>query len=447
MSVPHSSPDKCKQRLIELLRGQTSQGYALHLFDPDWFDPEKRETPAFRSPTVVPTPQARDGIHGLKDTCSDDALWVVGSVCDYIKETGEFEFFDRIIPFADGGEATVYEHLRRALDFSGEQIGPHGVCKGLRADWNDCLNLGGGESAMVSFMHYWALGLFVEAAEYLCRPEDVEKYSALQKQVRETAERELWDGEWYIRGITSKGLRIGSAASDEGEIFLESNAWAVLSGAASEEHGRMCMQAVRDKLGSEYGLHLLWPAFSEPNDDIGFITRVITGIKENAAIFSHPNPWAVVAECRLGHGREAFELYDALLPYNYNDRAQIREAEPYSYCQFIIGRDHPAFGRARHPWLTGSAGWSYVAATRWILGIRPEFNGLTIDPCIPRDWKEFQVTRKWRGATFNIHVVNADGVENGVRSAKLNGWPVSLPVPPQPAGSVNEIVVEMGKFA
>lgn len=204
------------------------------------------------------------------------------------------------------------------------------------------------------------------------------------------------------------------------------------------------MDSVHQYLYSDWGLHLLWPAYSKPNDDIGFVTRVYPGIKENGAIFSHPNPWAIIAECRLGRGNRAMKFYDALLPYNQNEQIEIREAEPYSYCQFIIGRDHSAFGRARHPWLTGSAGWAYTAATRWILGIRLTFEGLIIDPCIPSDWKEFRVTRQWRGATYQIFVKNPKGVQTGVKTITLNGQPIIDVIPPQPEGTSHEIVVTMG---
>ena len=443
LSVVHTNPEKCRQRILELLHGQVSQGYGLHLFEPEVFKPRAGQ-PGGKFPTVIPLPKPEDIIHGLEDACSDDALWLIVSICEFVKETGDRALFDQVVPFADGGEATVFEHMKRALDFSAEQIGNHGICKGLRADWNDCLNLGGGESAMVSFMHYWALQAFVEAAEFLGRTEEVERYMAIARQVRSTCEQVLWDGRWYIRGITAKGIKIGSQSNQEGKIFLESNSWAVLSGAASEERGRMCMDAVDEHLYSPYGLHLLWPAFSRPNDDIGYVTRVYKGIKENAAIFSHPNPWAVIAECKLGRGDRAIKIYDAMLPYNQNELIEIRQAEPYSYCQFIIGRDHTAFGRARHPWLTGSAGWFYTAATRWVLGIRLSFDGLVIDPCIPDQWPGFEVMRKWRGATFHITVKNPNGVQKGVRTIMLDGKLVECPIPPQAPGSVHQIVATMG---
>ena len=444
LSVPHTNPEKVKERMVELFNGQVSAGYGLHLFDPELFKPHEVRLPGVKLPTVVPTPNLADLIHGLADTCSDDALWIIASVCEYVKETGDVAFFDQVIPFADQGEATVYEHLKRSLDFSAEQIGQTGICKGLRADWNDCLNLGGGESAMVSFLHHWALINFIEAARFLGREADVQKYTAMATKVRKACEDNLWDGEWYLRGFTRKGIKIGSSENEEGKIFIESNSLAVLSEAASPERGRKALDSVDKYLYSKYGIHLLWPAFSKPDDDIGYVTRVYKGIKENAAIFSHPNPWVVVAECKLGRGARAMKFYDALLPYNQNDIIEIREAEPYSYCQFVMGRDHTAHGRARHPWLTGSAGWMYYAVTHWMLGVRPGFDGLTVDPCVPADWHDFEITRQWRGATYNIKVGNPNGVEKGVKSVMLNGKPVQGAIPAQPAGSVNEVLVVMG---
>jgi len=444
MSVVHTNPGKCRQRIIELLQGQVSEGYGLHLFDPDWFDPAKQQAPKFKSPTVTRTPERKSLIHGLEDVCSDDALWLVVSICEYVKETGDDALFAEVVPFADQDEATVYQHLKRALDFSARHVGSNGICQGLRADWNDCLNLGGGESAMVSFLHHWALRAFVEAAQYLGCAQDAHEYAALADKVKAACEKELWDGEWYLRGFTAKGVRIGTRESEEGKVFIESNTWAVVSDAASAERGRLAMDAVDRHLYSEYGIHLLWPAVSKPDDDIGFVTRVYKGIKENAAIFSHPNPWAVIAECKLGRGDRAMKFYDALLPANQNDKIEIREAEPYSYCQFVMGRDHTAFGRARHPWLTGSGGWNYTAATRWILGVRLSFDGLIVDPCIPAGWKGFHVTRQWRGATFEIAVANPNRAQKGVQLITLNGDPVDGAIPPQPAGSVNRVTVVMG---
>ncbi|MCB0730391.1 MAG: N,N'-diacetylchitobiose phosphorylase, partial [Ignavibacteriae bacterium] len=237
---------------------------------------------------------------------------------------------------------------------------------------------------------------------------------------------------------------IGTNETEEGKVFLNAQSWSVYSGVASEERAIKAMDAVDQYLYSKYGLHLLWPAYGKPNDEIGYVTRVYKGIKENASIFSHPNPWAVIAECKLGRGNKAMKFYDSILPYHQNDQIEIRQSEPYSYCQFIMGKDHTAHGRARHPWLTGTASWFYTAATKHILGIQPTYDGLIIDPCIPSDWKEFEVTREWRGAKYLITVENLNGVEKGISSITLNGKEVSNPIPIQENGTVNQIKVIMG---
>ena len=443
MTIPHSAPEGCRKRILQLMQGLTSRGYGLHLFDPAWFGPQP-EKPAFKSPTVIPTPDKASIVHGLADACADDALWLVAAVVEYVRETGELDFFDQVAGYADGGEGTIYEHLKRIVDFSAREVGAHGICKGLRADWNDCLNLGGGESAMVSFLHVWALGYLVDAARALGRTEDAQHYDQMRRNVTETCQRELWDGDWYLRGITADGRKIGTRTDPEGRVHLESNVWAVLSGAAGEERGRKAMDAVDEALYTPFGLRLNAPSYTRPDDAIGFITRVYPGVKENGSIFSHSNPWAWCAEAALGRGSRAMRFYRALCPAAQNDKIEVRQSEPYSYCQFVMGPDHTAFGRARHPFMTGSGGWSYFAATRYLLGVRPQFHGLLVDPCIPADWKEFRVTRVWRGATYHITVENPRGVEKGVASVTLNGQPADRLIPPQPVGSVSQVTVTMG---
>ncbi|MFA9379727.1 MAG: GH36-type glycosyl hydrolase domain-containing protein, partial [Acetanaerobacterium sp.] len=441
MCIPHSNPDKCRQRLVELLRALTQTGYGLHLFEPAWFEPNTKQR-SFQSPTVVPILARESIVHGIEDACADDALWLIGAIVNFIKETGETDFVDKIVTYADGGEGSVYEHMCRILDFSAREVGPHGVCKGLRADWNDCLNLGGGESAMVSFLHHFALVQFVGLARYLGRNADADRYDKMAAHVRGICESELWDGEWYIRGITADGRKIGTHTDLEGKVHLESNAWAVFSGVASHERGQKAMDAVKKYLETGYGLMLNAPPYTIPDDGIGFVTRVYPGVKENGAIFSHPNPWAWAAHCLLGNGGDAMRCYDALCPYHQNDRIEVRQAEPYSYCQFVMGKAHKAFGRARHPFMTGSAGWAYFASTQYILGIRPDYDALIIDPCVPADWKEFSMVRQWRGVRYEIMVSNPDGVQHGVRKMLADGKAVDRLM--LPAGTVCHVEIEMG---
>lgn len=450
MTISHSNPQKCRQRIIELLRGLTTQGYGLHLFQPEWFDPAfQKKQQSFKSPTVVPTPSRIEMIHGIKDACSDDALWLVVSICEFIKETGELSLLNETVTYADGGEDTVFEHILRILDFSDREVGVSGICKGLRADWNDCLNLGGGESAMVSFLHYWSLTHFIELVRYAGKTEVLPKYEAMITKVKKACENTLWDGKWYIRGITASGRKIGTQKDTEGCVHMESNTWAVFSGLADYERGISAMDAVDQYLYTPYGLMLNAPSYTRCDDEIGFVTRVYPGVKENGAIFSHPNPWAWCAEARLGRGDRAMKYYNALLPENQNDLIEIREAEPYSYCQFVMGKDHTAFGRAHHPFMTGSGGWAYFAATHYLLGIRPDYETLTIDPCIPFDWKEFDVVRNWRGAIYEIHVENPNGVNKGVQQVFLNGMALSCEqntgvIPRQREKSTNKVRVVMG---
>ena len=443
MTIPHSNPEKCKERILQLLNGLVSEGYGLHLFSPEWFEKKEEKKKPFKSPTVIPGINKKDIIHGIEDACSDDALWLIPSIVEYIKETGDLAFADREVDYADKGRDRVYDHMKSILDFSDREVGKTGVCKGLRADWNDCLNLGGGESAMVSFLHYWAINSFLELAGYLGRDDDVEKYTAMACKVKKVCETQLWDGYWYIRGITKNLKKIGTKNDVEGKVHLESNAWAVLSGASDYERGIKAMDSVHKYLATKYGIMLNAPSYTVPDDDIGFVTRVYPGVKENGSIFSHPNPWAWAAECVLGRGDRAMEYYNSLCPYNQNDMIEIRESEPYSYCQFIMGKDHTAFGRARHPFMTGSGGWSYFSATRYMLGIRPDFDKLEINPCIPTDWKQFSAVRKWRGATYNITVLNPDAVMKGVKEIKVNGEIVPE-IKVLPEGTVNEIEVVLG---
>lgn len=440
MCIPHSDPTGCLKRIRQLLHGQVKAGYGLHLFDPAWFEPGKGQS--FNSPTVVPTPDKSSMIHGLKDTCADDALWLIPAISEYLRETGETGLLWEVIPYADEGEATVYDHMKAILDFSFSQVGQNGVCKGLRADWNDCLNLKGGESAMVSFLLLWAVDHFEDMARYAGKTADADRYRQQAEAMKETCQKALWDGEWFRRGITAKNAPIGTHTATEGKVHMESNTWAVICGAATPEQGKSCMDAVDEYLYTPYGLMLNAPSFVTPNDDIGFVTRVYPGIKENGAIFSHPNPWAWVAEAMLGRGDRAMKFYNALLPQRQNDIIEIRQAEPYSYCQFIMGKDHTAHGRARHPFMTGSAGWAYYAATRYLLGVRPQMEELVVDPCIPAEWDGFSLSRVWRGATYHITVQNPAHVEKGVASLTVDGEPAQRI--PRFEGGEHTVVVTMG---
>ena len=456
MSVVHTNPTKVRQRIMELLHGQMSPGYGLHLFDPLLFKENRRtDIPVgVKLPTVVPG-KSSDMVHGLDDACSDDHLWLVPAVVDYIVETGEWSLLSQVVPFADsditdeerdsvlGAEyasrfgkqpATVLDHLVRALEFTAEQVGDNGIAKGLRADWNDCLNLGGGQTALVSFLHVWAasslrdllagmteedLGAASQDSDELDRL--IARLDDMISTVTTAANRELWDGQWYIRGFTKDGVKIGSDQCDQGKIFLEHMGWAVISGIADRERGISSMDAVQNLLATPWGTRLCRPSYTKIDDSIGYVTRVYPGVKENGSIFSHPNAWPIIAETILGRGDRAIEFYDSMAPFLQNDRIEVRGAEPYVYAQFVYGPDHEFYGRAQNPWLTGTAGWMYTAATQYILGVRPSSRGLIVDPCIPENWPEFHILRRWKNSTFQIEVANPDHVCSGVKSLEVDG--------------------------
>jgi N,N'-diacetylchitobiose phosphorylase len=426
MAVVHSHREKSCQRICELLSAQYAEGFCIHLFEP-----------ATQLPGTATGRPAR--------IYSDDFMWMVITVCEYVKETGDMAFFDRIIPYADKGEATVYEHMRQGIHFVLKNTGKNGLALALFADWNDCLNLrNGGESGMVTFQLYWALNAFASAARRLGKNEDDATYTAYAEKLKKLANEKLWDGKWFARAITGKGDMVGSASNKEAKLFLNAQSWAVYTGVADAEKGKQSMDAVHKHLYSPWGIHLFWPAYSSTDLDVGFLSAYPKGLKENAGIFCHPNPWAVIAECVLGRGDQAYKLYSALLPYNQNDKIETRQAEPYAYCQFVVGRDHKLFGRARHPWLTGTAGWMYTAATKYVLGFRPDYDSFTVDPCIPKKWNGFNMRREFRDAVYNITVKNPRHVSKGIKEVSLNGIATSMPIRIQPAGSVNEVTVVMG---
>ena len=423
MTVIATNPKGCRRRIEELLRALTTFGYGIHLFEPRWFDKsdEENKKKPFKSPTVIPEPEASSKVHGIDDACSDDALWLIPTISEYVKETGDIDFLKENYSYADGGEGTVYEHMKRIVAFSTEQVGENGVCKGLRADWNDCLNLGGGESALVTFLLFKALTVMTGIAGLLGQNEDAADYKAQVNKLQAVCDEVLWDGKWYLRGFTKSGRKIGTKDNTEGKVHLESNAWAVLSGAASGYRAQKALKVIHEELATPYGIMLNAPAYTVPDDEIGFVTRVYPGLKENGSIFSHPNPWVWSAECLVGHGDTAMEYYHGLCPYYQNDMIEIRMSEPYSYCQFISGRDHTTYGRAHHPFMTGSGGWAYYAVTHYILGIRPEYDRLTVDPCISSDWDGYSVRRDFRGSTYIIYVRNPEHKQKGVRTLMVDG--------------------------
>jgi N,N'-diacetylchitobiose phosphorylase len=405
LGVMHSIPGLCRDKIIDLLKGQISNGAAMHGLQPLTWE---------QGPHNVPPEQ---------HIFSDDHLWLLLSVPAYIRETGEMDFLGLKVPYCDEGEATVFEHLKQALEFSWGKRGPHGLLLGLAADWNDCINLKGrGESIWSTFLYFRALTEFIELAERAGHKDDAVYYRKYRDEIAGNLDKYAWDGKWFLRGYLDSGKKLGGQESDQSKIFINSQTWAVVSGAASEEKGLRAMDSLKEYLATEHGIVKNYPAYRETDLEVGAITSFPPGLKENAGIFCHANTWAIIAECLLGRGDRAFEYYLAFLPAARNDIADIYTMEPYVYSQFITGKEHPyKFGRARNSWLTGTASWSFVAVSQYILGVRPSYDGLVVDPCIPCDWDGFRVRRVFRGKVFDIEVKNPDRVSKGVASLAVNG--------------------------
>jgi len=431
LAVVHAIPGEVLSKLKDLLRAQHSYGAAMHHVQPLAFEQGKHN---------ITLPHY-----------SDDHLWLHIAIPAYIRETGDLALLDEVIDYADEGSGTVYEHLKRALDFSYRERGPHGLCLGLAADWNDCLNLRGkGESTFTTFLFVRALREFLELLERRPGAKGVEArdaghYRAMLVEMEEAAAAHTWDGEWFLRGYVDSGKKIGSRESVGSTIFLNAQSWAVLSGSGSRERLVAAMDALHERLATEHGAVLNAPCYLEHDAEIGAITTFPGGLKENAAIFCHANTWPVVAEAMLGRGDLAYKLYRSFLPAAKNETADVYSMEPYVYAQFITGIDHKAhFGRARNSWLTGTATWAFVALSQYILGIRAEYDGLSLLPCIPSSWPGYRASREFRGAHYDIEVRGS----GRIRSARIDGKPSTpsedgrLLVPVAKAGSRVRVEIE-----
>ncbi len=429
LGVVHAIPAQVKSKLSELFKAQLSFGAAMHHVQPlEW----------------------KQGPHNLAPQYfSDDHLWLLIAASAYLQETGDFEWLEEQVPFADEGRGSVYDHLKRAIDFSWSKRGDHGFCLGLAADWNDCLNLRGkGETLFSTFLLLRGMNEFIElarrtAAQDPSRQQDADRYARLKDQLLADIAEHAWDGEWFLRGYLDSGRKLGSKESEGSTIFLNTQTWAVLAEAAPRELLLRAMDSVHEHLATEHGAVLNHPAYTEHDAEVGAITTFPPGLKENGGIFCHANTWAVIAEAQLGRGEQAFALYKAFLPAAKNDTADHHTMEPYVYAQFVTGKDHPYhFGRARNSWLTGTATWAFVALTQWILGVRASYDGLVIDPVLPAEWEGFSMTREYRGATYRISVSQTAADEAAPCQILVDGQPVDgTTLPIAPAGAVVDVEV------
>ncbi len=407
LSVLPLIPREAGERLELMITGQVSNGGAMPVVKPFMHNPGKEKAPeeeAYRS---------------------DDTLWLFNTIPSYVKETGNIDFYRKVLHFADKGKAAVLQHMKRAIEFNLQRSGSHGLPSGLFADWNDALRLGNkGESVFVSFQLRYALKTFAEINELLQNRD--EQFWAENELARldKALETYTWDGEWYIRAFDENGAKIGSQENEEGKIFLNPQSWSIFSGHAPAERAAKAMESVHKHLSTEYGIMLLSPPYRKADHNVIKAVLFNDGMKENGAIFNHTLGWAVIAETMLGHNERAYEYYRAYLPAAYNDNADLREVEPYVYCQSTMSRFSKHFGKSSLPWLTGTASWAYVAATQYIFGLRADYDGLIIDPVVPRKWREFSMKRLFRNSLFDIKVKNS-GAGERVTEIFCNGKTIS----------------------
>jgi len=372
---------------------------------------------------------------GPRTNCSDDLLWLPFILDAYLQETGDFAILDEPVPYLNGPAAPLYEHCQRAIERSFARFSPRGIPLMGDHDWNDGLSAVGnqlrGESFWVAEFLYLILGNFAPLARQRGDETFARRCEVVRASLREALNRHGWDGEWYQMATTDAGLILGSQANDEGRIFLMPNTWAVISGAASPERAQTAMQAVTTHLLKDYGTLLNYPAFTKPRTDIGYVTRYAPGLRENGGVYTHAATWAVWAYALAGQPERAYEAYRRICPPNRSHDIDVYKAEPYVTPGNIDGPLSEYYGRGGWTWYTGSSQWLHRMATHWILGIRPQADGLWVDPAIPADWPGFTVTRRYRNAVYHITVTNPDHVSAGVKSVSVDGRPLAgrlLPV-------------------
>ena len=413
--VIHLAPEMAVEKIRFMLSAQVDNGGGLPLVK-FTHNPGHEDTPddaSYVQETGHPAYRA------------DDALWLFPTVYKYVSETGNVAFIDEVIPFANKDEGTVYEHLKRAIDFSMNHLGKHGMPAGLYADWNDCLRLGAdGESTFVALQFYYAMTILKEFAAYKKDDEYIAYLDESQEKLGKIIQELCWNEDRFIRGFTGDGQVIGKRDDPEANMWLNPQSWAVISGFASDEQADKALEMVYERLNTEYGAILMDPPYHAHAFDGALAVIYNAGTKENAGIFSQSQGWIILAEALKGHGDRAFKYFIENAPAAQNDRAEIRRLEPYCYGQFTEGKASPNFGRSHVHWLTGTASTVMVGCVEGILGMRPDFYGLHIAPSIPKAWDGFEIEKDFRGCHLHIVVKNPDHVESGCKSLLVNGQAV-----------------------
>lgn len=409
--IIHLDPEMAAEKIRFMLSAQVDNGGGLPLvkFNHNAGHENTPDDPEYVKETGHPSYRA------------DDALWLFPTIYKYVGESGNTAFYDEVIVYANGGEATVYDHLKNAIRFSMERLGDHKMPAGLHADWNDCLRLGKkGESTFVAFQLYYAMSMMHELAENRGDSEYAKYITKVQGELSDALEK-CWDEDRFIRGIREDGVIVGAKKDPEANMWLNPQSWSVISGFASKEQADKAMQSVADILDTPYGAKLLEPPYKKHYFDGALMHIFNPDTKENGGIFSQSQGWLILAESLLGHGDAAFRYFMESSPAAMNDKAEIRVMEPYVHGQFTESKASPYAGRSHVHWLTGTASTVMVGCTEGICGMRPDADGLVISPSIPSEWDSFKMTKKFRGKLLNITVKNPDHVQSGVASMTVNG--------------------------
>ena len=441
----HLIPDRARQRIIDIASTQFQDGSAYHQYQP----------------------LTKKGNSDIGSGFNDDPLWLIAGTSAYVRESGDTSILTEMVPYDnDMSVATpLMGHLKRSFDYIVNHKGPHNLPLIGRADWNDCLNLNCfSEHPGESFQTFgpsegpvaesvFIAGMFVKYGEeyaQLCElmgdQAEADYARAEVQKMYDAVLKDGWDGDWFVRAYDAYGHKIGSKECEEGQIYIESNGFCPLAGIGVKEGlAEKALDSVKEKLDTKYGVMILQPAYTKYHLELGEISSYPPGYKENAGIFCHNNPWVSIAETVIGRGDRAFEIYQKTCPAYVEEFSEIHRTEPYVYSQMVAGADAKFHGEAKNSWLTGTAAWTFVNVSQHILGVYPTHKGLSIDPCVPKGFGDFELTRKFREGTYNIKVVNPDNVEKGVKSITVDGKAVEGCVVPYEKGKTQyDVVVTMG---
>ena len=438
----HQIPDRARQRIIDIASTQFPDGGCYHQYQP----------------------LTKRGNNDIGGGFNDDPMWLIFGTVAYIKETGDFSILDEPVPFDNvpGSEVSLYQHLVVSFDHVVNNLGPHKLPLIGRADWNDCLNLNcfswdpnesfqttenktegsKAESLMIAGLFVVCGRDYVELCQQIGKTEEAARAQKAIDEMVEAVKKDGWDGDWYLRAYDFFGNKIGSKENEEGKIFIESQGWCTMAGIGKEEGMvEKSLDSVKKYMDCEHGIVLNWPAFTTYHVEMGEISSYPAGYKENAGIFCHNNPWVIIGETVVGRGNDAWEHYAKICPAFIKDQ-DLHKVEPYVYSQMVAGKDAARPGEGKNSWLTGTAAWNWYTITEFILGVKPAYAGLEIDPCIPSSMKGYTVTRKIRGAEYVINVHNESGAQKGVKSITVDGQKIEGNIVKHSAGKhVVEVVM------